>query len=457
MTIPAQPMIDKVLADHPEAEVVKRDRSQIRHRLFYLPDGREMFRSGISQGALHYKDGFGTWREINTALSPTAARVGADVGNVTSGFESHFRLNLGADWIAEYRKDTAALRLKPVRLQSGAKSWLAQPVLGVVNDDVIRWKDAFGPDIHLEWETQASRLAKKVILDKALTLTADLDLVIEVQLDNLGVPIITGTSPIPVGNIGHVRRPVSTDATGEQVQGQLSISKIGAKRYLTHRIPRAWLAAATYPVAIDVDIDEYVTAGADDTYCQYRISTSTHSFSTTIAYCAVGDVTTLGYKWRGAAMRFSAVDIPRDSIIQTAYWYGYVNVDQTADTCRAYLYGHAHDNSPQVTTDAELHALATAKTTGILDTAPGDWVIPNWFGYAIDVVITGAPYTILSDIISRPGWVADNALTIVYEDWDGRSDANATRTWYSYNGDSTHPPWLDIRWLQGVVPQGMMV
>ena len=455
MTVPVQVMIDKALEAHPDAEVVKRDRSQIRHRI-YLPDGRESYISGISQGALHYKDAFGTWREINTALSPSAARVGADLGNVTAGFESHFNLNLGAAWTAEYRKGTSAIRLKPVRLQSGTKSWLAQPIVGVVKDDVIRWTNAFGPGIHLEWQAQGSRLAKKVILDSPLTLTADLDLVLEVQLENLPLPTITDTHLIPLGSIGFIRWPTSSDATGETAKGKLLMTVSGEKRYLTHRIPRAWLASATYPVVIDIELDEYVGATGDDVDCQYRVSTAAWSFSSTGFQLRLGSYTA-DYNRRGFAARFSSVDVSRYADISKAYFYVYSYTDYTVDTCHAYLYGHAHDNSPQVTNATDLRALATQKTPGILDTVIDyDWVCPNWFGYEVDSALR-SPYTVVSDIVNRPGWVSGNALTMVWEDWDGRSDVGATRAGFSYDGDALHPPYLHIHWTEAVTqPQGMM-
>lgn len=431
-------------------EVVERGRNFVKHRIsdpkFTAP---ETYALDLSMGRMHYDDG-GYWRPVDTNLSTGAARIGADIGQKTAGFETHFNLSLSAPWTAEYRKGAKAIRFKPVRLQSGTKQWLVNPaVTGVLTGDTIRWEDAFGAGIHLEWETEVERLAKRVILDKPLTLTADLDLVIEVQVENLALPGIVPARFLALGDTTCLRWPISWDAAGEQVDGKLLLSKSGGKTYLTHRIPRTWLATATYPVTIDylvwdVSVNYAVAAGTDDAYCGTNTdSPYDHKFSAASGYFQFGDNTTVGKRTKmGSSAWFDNVQVPRGAVFQhpgyETYSLFYVTTigggEQTSITVRYYLRCAALDDAAKISTDLLMHgAMTTAKRDITVDFL---WSGLEEHGYAMDSSI--------EEVTNRDAWREGNSLVVYADDFDGRSDANAYRRCLSYDGSSTYPPRLTI-------------
>ena len=441
MSNPAARIQAEILGKHPEAVVEKRTVNGV---TYYLPGDKHSFNA--SQGSLHYlEDGY--WRQIDTTLTPSAARVGADLGMVKAGFQSHFNLDLTAPWTAEYRKGASAIRLKPVRLQSGTKQWPVQPIRGVLKDDTIRWDNAFGPGIHLEWETQTSRLAKRVILDKRPTLTADLDLVLEVQLDNLALPGVQDKLFLPLGNVGFLRWPVSWDETGEIVKGKLLYSITGAKKYITHRVPRAWLEKALYPVTIDIQVDEIVGASADDTVCYYKTSDSTHHWANNSSAFTVGYQSAELCR-RGSTARFTTIDIPRDVICYNSSFIVTPLTLLTNTICYGYLYCEDADNATQVADDADIHDRATNHHTTKVS-----WELP--------AMPSGTEYGFPfhpEEVFARPGWASGNALNVLFEDFDARSteNANTHRAAYAYDSSTTKCPKIQINWRAGVKPQGGM-
>jgi len=427
-------------------EVVERGRNFVKHRIsdpkFTAP---ETYALDLSMGRMHYDDG-GYWRPVDTNLSTGAARIGADIGQKTAGFETHFNLSLSAPWTAEYRKGAKAIRFKPVRLQSGTKQWLVNPaVTGVLTGDTIRWEDAFGAGIHLEWETEVERLAKRVILDKPLTLTADLDLVIEVQVENLALPGIVPARFLALGDTTCLRWPISWDAAGEQVDGELLLSKSGGKTYLTHRIPRTWLATATYPVTIDylvwdVSVNYAVAAGTDDASCG-DTTAPVHMFSSSTTNFYFGSWITGGNRnHAGSAAWFDNVQVPRGAVFQHPGYETYSlfrvtnKLDNSSASVHYYLCCADLDDAAKISTDLLMHGdMTTAKRDITVDSV---WGAGLEYGYAMDSSI--------EEVTNRDAWREGNSLVVYAQDFDGRSDANAYRQCYSYDGSSTLCPRLTI-------------
>jgi hypothetical protein len=433
----------KLAQDVAHFEVVERGAKFVKHA---VSDPKltapESYCLDLSLGPMHYNDG-GYWRPIDTTLSTAAARVGADIGQKTGGYESHFNLALSAPWTAEYRKGAQAIRFKPVRLQSGTKQWLVNPaVVGLVLGDRIRWANAFGAGIHLEWTAQPGVFAKSVILDDPLTLTADLDLVMEMEVENLGLPTLTPARFLALGD-SCLRWPVSHDAENNEVDGKLLLSTSGGKRYLTHRIPRAWLGKAVYPVEIDytvydVYIEYAVSESADDDWVYWDGAAWVWSNSSTNLYVANMGV---GVNKCGGAMRFQNVQIPRRAVIvavpQSQFTVTVLNNDSSI-TVRTYLSCSDEDNAAQIANAADWigRTLTTAKV---------DWQITD--GWAATEVYSYPIIAPVQEVLDRDGWREGNAIMVFWDDRDSRSSAGAHRNvcpWDRLVGGIRYPPQLRI-------------
>ena len=436
----------KLAQDVAHFEVVERGAKFVKHA---VSDPKltapESYCLNLSLGPMHYDDG-GYWRPIDTTLSAAAARVGADIGQKTGGYESHFNLALSAPWTAEYRKGTQAIRFKPVRLQSGTKQWpVNQAVVGLVLGDRIRWANAFGAGIHLEWTAQPGIFAKSVILDKPLTLTADLDLVIEVQVENLALPAIKPARFLALGD-SSLRWPVSNDAENNEVDGKLLLSTSGDKRYLTHRVLKTWLDKAVYPVVIDyyvydATLDFVVSESADDVYVYFRDSDSTYQYSNTSNFFRWGSYNATDAYKAGSAARFQNVQIPRGAVIPATPSSAFRQTCQTTantTTVKVYLRCVAEDNPAQISSanDFTTRSLTTAKSDlAITET----WTAALKYSYYLPASI--------QEVINRAGWREGNAIIVYCDDMDNRSTAGASRTCYAWDKlvlGVRYPPELTI-------------
>lgn len=435
----------KLAQDVAHFEVVERGRKFVKHA---VSDPKltapESYCLDLSLGPMHYDDG-GYWRPIDTALSTAAARVGADIGQVTGGYESHFNLALSAPWTAEYRKGGQAIRFKPVRLQSETKQWPVNPaVVGLVLGDRIRWANAFGAGIHLEWTAQPGVFAKSVILDKPLTLAADLDLVMEVQVENLALPAILPARFLALGD-SCLRWPVSNDAANNEVDGKLLLSTSSGKRYLTHRVPKVWLDKAVYPVAIDYTVYDVllnlaVSESADDDQIYWSTVTSAWVWSNSGTNWYVGKPVIAGTTNWGGSARFQNVRIPRRAVIAAVPQSQWTVTAQNTDasvTVKTYISCSDEDNAAQIANAADWigRTLTTAKV---------DYEVPEWVAGEVWNYPMIAP---IQEVIDRDGWREGNALMVFWDDRDGRSSANAHRNacpWDKLAGGVRYPPALRI-------------
>jgi hypothetical protein len=427
-------------------EVVERGEKFVKHA---VSDPKltapESYCLDLSLGPMHYNDG-GYWRPIDTTLSTAAARVGADIGQKTGGYESYFNLALSAPWTAEYRKGTQAIRFKPVRLQSGTKQWpVNQAVVGLVLGDRIRWANAFGAGIHLEWTAQPGLFAKSVIIDKPLTLTADLDLVMEVQVENLALPTLTPARFLALGD-SCLRWPVTNDAENNEIDGKLLLSTSSGKRYLTHRVPRAWLDKAVYPVEIDYTVyDVYVayavSESADDDVIYWDTVNLVWVWSNSSTNWYVGKPVIAGTTTWGGSARFQNVQIPRRAV-QTAvptsqFTVTVLNTD-TSITVKTYLSCSDEDNAAQIANAADWigRTLTAAKVDWQI---ADDWVAGEVRNYPIIAPV--------QEVLDRDGWREGNAIMVFWDDRDGRSSANAHRNvcpWDKLVSGVRYPPQLRI-------------
>lgn len=134
-------------------------------------------------------------------------------------------------------------------------------------------------------------------------------------------------------------------------------------------------------------------------------------------------------------IRFSSVNIPQGSTINSATLKGYtssVGGQGGSEVVRIKIYGIDEDNTNDFSSDP------TGRTT---TTAAVDWDITPSPSTASHT--SGSITTIVQEIVNRDGWDSGNSIGFLLKD-DG-SDA-VTQRWYSYEGDSTKDFELTVTW-----------
>jgi len=294
---PAAEACARVLAAHPEAVVVERGRNNLKHRLADAPDGRQRFALDCSIGPLHYEDG--GWQEIDTAFEPSTAPW--DWEMVKAGFEVRALSRLDAGQVIEYRNGSEWVRFQPMALQYSNDLDQIQPISmpgnldAAVDDDTLTWADGYGSGVSIFWQAQTARLAKRLTINSL----NDLPPVEQFILDG-GQPVLElnfifayskGVTPWINGEPWDKKQrntqglvefrdsegailwwfnlPRSWDAEGTQQLGSFRFKKVGNALYISHRVPLGFVQSATYPLEVDVDIDEQVGAGADDGFSTF--------------------------------------------------------------------------------------------------------------------------------------------------------------------------------------------
>ena len=191
-----------------------------------------------------------------------------------------------------------------------------------------------------------------------------------------------------------------------------------------------------------VAISRQVAASADDVRC-VRDASDGHTFANNVAIFGAGYQSSTILKM-GSAARFTDVQIPRKAIITKARLKLRARSTFTNDSVKSYLWCHAHDDSPQIANDTALHALTPSATKVAWDDIE-DWTAGTDYYSANNSLITA-----VQAVVDRPGWNPGQAITVAWEDWDGRSTANANtyRSARTYDADTggTYAPILEIEY-----------
>ena len=191
-----------------------------------------------------------------------------------------------------------------------------------------------------------------------------------------------------------------------------------------------------------VAISRQVAASADDVRC-VRDASDGHTFANNVAIFGAGYQSSTILKM-GSAARFTDVQIPRKAIITKARLKLRARSTFTNDSVKSYLWCHAHDDSPQIANDTALHALTPSATKVAWDDIE-DWTAGTDYYSANNSLITA-----VQAVVDRPGWNPGQAITVAWEDWDGRSTANANtyRSARTYDADTggIYAPILEIEY-----------
>ncbi len=185
-------------------------------------------------------------------------------------------------------------------------------------------------------------------------------------------------------------------------------------------------------------LDIHVAASVDDVTC--RRNNGTHTFSKILTTLVIGYSTSTQQK-RGTALRFAGVNVPRGAIITAAYLRLVAVSSNSLTAVNSRLYCEAVDNSTAIADDTTLHSRAANPTTKVDWDNIGAWVATTEY-QSPSIVVP------IQEVINRAGWVSGNALTVFFEDFEGRSTAttDTQRQFAGYDHTSLTEPILHIEY-----------
>jgi hypothetical protein len=191
--------------------------------------------------------------------------------------------------------------------------------------------------------------------------------------------------------------------------------------------------SATQPGYVETSPAGYVpTQSADDCYVAFPLGTSISlvAVSGLFGKQAANSV--------GIGVRFRAVTIPNNATITMAYIEFESDANEVSDTCNAVIYGHDADTSTVFSTFADYVSRPRTKARTYWN-AIAHWVLGTHYQ-------TPDISPVIQSIVSRPGWVNGNTLTVFVE--DNGSTANALRYPVEFDhGGGAHPPTLYVSYL----------
>ena len=440
-------------ANWPGASVNARSRNWIRHE---HPTNENRFILDSHVGPIHY--GVSDDQEIDTAW----------VADTTDGFThamtaNNFITRVRADQfdagdIFRFEKDGEWLRFDPQSINwidentSRQQIAIKQNVVGAFNDDIVSFSEAYGPGRHFRYQNQTSRLQKLITIDAATDLPAvtlqgnDIWFEAEFSLSlSSGVNFwIDGVewaraNAVRVQTANQIEiRDTATgtnvlwwleearawDSADSETVGQLEVRRQGgpSSLFITVRISKTWIDAATFPIYIDPTIDDQVGTGNDN--------------ATEIETGAVfRNPNNLGLNgaddW--AAFRFDSVAVANGATITSAYQSHYIAIAN--DDYNGEVNVEDADNSTAIGVGANDISNRTFETA--VSNVAADVGSPIWYD-------TPDQSSALENVVARGGWSSGNALLFVHKQTGA---GNITIT--GYKTDSTKAAKLHIEYTTG--------
>jgi hypothetical protein len=421
---PAQRALDLILQRHPDATVESRDRASL------TCDAGDRKAAVAMLGAMHYQEpGDPEWKPIDTAWQPTAGAWQLEM--LTAPYRASARDAFNVGEVLEYRAVTGEwVRFQPLALnwrdEDNAQHQIATPqaVATVVDDDVLRWPDGYGPGRSMSWHAHPTRLQKVLRVDAASDLpeptVAGSDVWLEVSfaftfdasvtafVDGVAwdrsVTLETGESIEFRSAGGEVLWSVSNarawDSAGAESPGVLRLSRQGNVRHVAVRIPKEFVDEAVFPLFVDPTIEQEIQAGTDDGY--YRVDPE--DFRASDASIPLGDN---GTTQLSPGFRFQ-LPLPPASIVAQASLRVVAAVNAAGTVVRARIACDATDDAATFSTAADF----TGRTR---TTATVNWHgIPAWTQGQAETSPDFA--AVVQEVIDRPGWAADNHLAILIDE-----------------------------------------
>ncbi len=440
MANPAKDARDKVKAKYPDAVVSGRGHRSIEHTVPSIL-GKMVLDCA---GPFHYGVSFD--QEIDTAWQPGTAPW--DFEMIKAGYNAYALENFSFGQIIKYvHPETGEdVGFQPQQLQYTNDLDQIQPiadpqsVIAAVDDDELYWTGAFGTDLDLKWEAQTARLDKRLIIQNASALPAVEQFIIDggnpvlrlqfIFQHSVGVSIwVNGVEwdekpSNPVETSGYIEfrdssdnvlwtfnlpkstAPETSDPTGAEIIGTFRLRRTGPNLFVEHLVPVDWLQSATYPVEIDVTVDEQVGTGADDGYAKTNCTQFTNNGTTVLLGKFSGAVYQAWY-------RFQTVNVPNSPTIDVAY-ISLMAATPGGSGWLTRVYGDDVDDAVAPTTCAD--ANNKVRTTAFTDWDPAAWVNGTWYD---SPSIVG----VIQEIVDRGGWAANQDMQILHDD-DGTGNGD---------------------------------
>lgn len=321
-------------------------------KLYDLGSGQ--YATDISMGAVHYRDEFRDWQEIDNEWFAAAAPW--DWEMLEDGYHTHVVEDFTAGQILLFESQGESVAFQPMALQwtndldqIGEISMPQSVSASVSNTPVellpgmtgstskIEWANGYGSGRHFEWGNSPGRLSKLLTLDGSLPTppsfiinggnpvlrlnfifdpSDELDIYVDdVLWDKSSDEQTFNTIEFTLGDkvVWGFMPTAYWDSNEGYGVGLTELRKVGNSLYVSVRVPYEWLQTATYPVYIDPTLDLQVGASLDDGYEKESdgvmnvVGNEVHHQSNT---------STLRF-W--GAHRWTGVDISEGATIDVAY------------------------------------------------------------------------------------------------------------------------------------------
>ncbi len=195
----------------------------------------------------------------------------------------------------------------------------------------------------------------------------------------------------------------------------------------------------SFPILLkNTTVDVQVGAGADDV----TVYTGTNEFQDDSTKLRFGYKAYSDSGYMGSAGRFTTVAVPQGATIDTAYISLREKTGLSGTTLNCYIDAEDADNATQITSQSDWESRARTTTRVAWDDIPG-WSVDTWYN-SPDIK------AVIQEVVNRGSWSSGNAMNIFWSDYeDQRSDYNAWREPYSYDGGSASAPKLHIEYTAG--------
>jgi hypothetical protein len=188
---------------------------------------------------------------------------------------------------------------------------------------------------------------------------------------------------------------------------------------------RSNTATVTVTTSAGILVAFQITAGSNDGY----VLRGGSSQKLTDAYLSAG--------LSNAGMRFTDVSIPAGATIVKADLKIRAYTTGLTTTFTGTIRAEAADNASDFST-SPINSAATTTAVQSWPLGTGtSWTSGTWY-QSPDIA------AVVQEVISRPGWSKNNALAIIFQ---GSSSATNDRKFWSYDGDPTSAPQLEITYV----------
>lgn len=250
------------------------------------------------------------------------------------------------------------------------------------------------------------------------------------------------------------KSPIEAEFEIEKIKGDIPIRAMAScpENYVPLEIEqtsngfieRPDIKGRKFPIVVDPSVNLQVDADTDN--CIVRLNYGSWDFAGTTWFC-IANANANDYK-RGGGFRFLSTGIPHYATITTAYMTFTCRWSKSGTVCNTRFTGELGDTE----TFSDLGNYQGRRGTvvgGADDDAITDAQV-DWDGLA--AWLAGVEYqgpeikTIVSEIVNADDWETTYAMTIFWDDHDGRSDSATERCAYAHSEDNSKATKLHVEY-----------